>query len=239
MQGERQVSVTPQLALGVFIMAAGVLLTLDRLELVEIGGTLRLWPGFLIAIGVVMLANRRDAAGRFWGGAWIVVGGGLLLNTLGLVRVAIWELFWPAVLILIGLKLVTQTTKRRAEAAAGVTTSGSQVAILAESNRSSQDAPFRGTEMTAILGGCRLDLRQATILPGEQAVIDVFALMGSVEIWVPGTWSVNTDVIPILGGVEDKRLMPSPGPETSTVAAPPPTLILRGQIVLAGLTLKN
>jgi hypothetical protein len=45
MQGERQVSVTPQLALGVFIMAAGVLLTLDRLELVEIGGTLRLWPG--------------------------------------------------------------------------------------------------------------------------------------------------------------------------------------------------
>jgi predicted membrane protein len=239
MQGERQVSVTPQLALGVFIMAAGVLLTLDRLELVEIGGTLRLWPGFLIVVGVVMLANRTDAAGRFWGGAWIVVGGWLLLNTLGLVRVAIWELFWPAVLILIGMKLVTQTTRRRADAAAGVSASGSQIAILAESNRSSQNAPFRGTEMTAILGGCRLDLRQATIPPGEHAVIDVFALMGSVEIWVPGTWSVNTDVIPILGGVEDKRLLPSKGPETGAVAEPPPTLILRGQIVLAGLTLKN
>lgn len=240
MQGERQVSLTPQLAFGIFIMAAGVLLTLDRFEILHIGGTVRLWPGILIVIGAVILANRRDGHGRFWGGVWIVLGSWLLLNTLGLVRVAFWDLLWPAVLILIGLKLITQTTRQRQRADDGHAGS-TQFAILGESNRSNDDNPYRGGEMTAILGGCRLDLRRATIPPGGQATIDVFALMGGIEVWVPTTWSIVPDAVPILGGVEDKRLVPAPGGPIPPAAAEhmPPKLVLRGHVVLGGLTLKN
>ena len=49
---------------------------------------------------------------------------------------------------------------------------------------------FRGGEMTAFMGGGKLDLRDA--LPaGGQAMINVFAMMGGFEIIVPETWSVS------------------------------------------------
>ena len=33
-------------------------------------------------------------------------------------------------------------------------------------------------------------------------------MMGGHEVWVPQGWTVVNDVMPILGGVEDKRLPP-------------------------------
>ena len=43
------------------------------------------------------------------------------------------------------------------------------VAVMGEAKRASNDQPFRGGEMTAVMGGCVLDLRQATIAPGDEA----------------------------------------------------------------------
>lgn len=235
MQDEAQVRVTPQLAIGVFIMAAGILLALDEFELISIGSTWRLWPGVLVVIGTLILANKRDTHSRFWGSVWIGLGVWLLLNTLGLLRVAVWDMLWPAILILIGLKLVTQKTKRRSESEAKAGTS--QFAIFAESNRSSNDDPYTGGEMTAILGGCRLDLRQAVIPPGGVATVDAFTVMGGLEIWVPTGWTVVLDVVPFMGGVEDKRLVAAPGGPVPPVT--PPKLIVRGYVVLGALTLKN
>lgn len=235
MQDEAQARVTPQLAIGVFIMAMGVLLTLDAFEIIRVGSTWRLWPGVLIVIGTLILANRRDTQSRFWGSVWIGVGVWLLLNTLGVLRVAVWDLLWPVVLILIGLKLITQKTRRRPVPGDG--DGSSQFAIFAESNRSSNDNPYRGGEMTAILGGCRLDLRQTVIPPGGVATIDAFTVMGGLEIWVPTAWTVALDVVPVLGGAEDKRLVPAPGGPEPPVA--PPKLIVRGYVVLGALTLKN
>lgn len=107
-------------------------------------------------------------------------------------------------------------------------------AVLGEAKRASNDKPFRGGEMTAFMGGCVLDLRQATVLPGEQAVINVFALMAGHEIWVPQGWAVASDIVPVLGGVDDKRLPPvEPLPEN------PPRLRLRGVVLMGGVVIKN
>ena len=51
------------------------------------------------------------------------------------------------------------------------------------------------------MGGCEIDLRHASI-DGE-AVIDIFALWGGVELRVPPDWTVVSRVTPILGGVDD------------------------------------
>lgn len=233
----RRWQMTPQLAIGLFIMALGILLTLDRLQIVDAARTVRFWPVGLVVLGVSMWARGQGARGRFWGSVWIVIGSWLLLNTLGIVRVGFWELFWPLVLVLVGLKLVLHTSRqgRASTTAAG---EASLFAMLGDCKRSTGDAPFSGGQMTAIMGGCRLDLRQATVPAGEEAVIEVFALMGGLELWVPSGWHVvSDDVIPIMGGVEDKRLPAIPSPPD--VSAPSPRLRLRGQVVMGGLAIKN
>jgi predicted membrane protein len=109
-------------------------------------------------------------------------------------------------------------------------------AALAASKRSSSDSPFRGGDMTAFMGGCQLDLRLASIPRGGEAVIDVFAVMGGLEVWVPQGWAVVSQVFPFMGGVDDKRLPPLEplsSPDTR------PKLVLRGMVLMGGLVIKN
>ncbi len=227
---------TPQLAIGGFIVAVGLAMTLDRLQLVDAARVLRFWPLALVILGATLLVQRRDGAGRFWGSAWIVLGGWLLLNSLGVVRVGFWELIWPLLLVLFGLSLVMQTLRH---GSGGTSADGSNLfAVLGECKRSVNDATFRGSHMTAIMGGCMLDLRQATIAPGDEAVIDVFAFMGGHEIVVPPGWAVVSRVVPIAGALEDKRLPVAEVPVIPGGAAQP-RLVIRGFLVLGGAAIKS
>jgi hypothetical protein len=188
------------------------------------------------------MTRTHDRKGRRWGLAWIFVGIWLLLNTLGLVRVGFWELLWPLAITLLGLKLVTDTLGRGRPGSAGSPAWGSPggsnlFAILGESRRVADDHPFNGGSLTAFMGGCYLDLRQATIPPGEEAAVEVFAVMGGHEITVPSGWIVTSKVVPILGSVEDKRLLPTAVPAIPGV--PAPRLVLRGVLIMGGLTIRN
>jgi hypothetical protein len=258
MTSQARITITPQLVIGIFIMLIGILLTLDRLHIVDAAYSLQLWPAVLVVLGAWLVSQRHDAKGRFWGSIWILVGAWLLLNTIGLVHVGFWELVWPIAFIWVGLSLIRQTLGRgnrsgtNAGEAGGLfdgirarftpRTDGSGTvalfAVMGESKRSINGQSFRGGEMTAIMGGCVLDLRQATMAPGEQATIDVFALMAGHEIWVPTGWTVVSHVLPFMGGVDDKRL-----PAAESAAPPPfdarPQLMLRGFIMMGGLIIKS
>ena len=76
-------------------------------------------------------------------------------------------------------------------------------AVMSGVKRISTAHRFRGGEITAVMGGAQLDLRQATIPPGEEAALDIFAVMGGCEIIVPSSWTVVTPLVPIMGG--DRR----------------------------------
>lgn len=231
--------VTPQFVIGAFIMALGVLLMLDRLDVLRaIARLIRFWPVGLIAFGASMLVRRADPHGRFWGMTWVLAGSWLLLNVLGLVRVGIWELLWPAVLIVIGVNLIRQTMRRSAAAGrADSAGEGTLFAILSESKRIAKAGePFRGAGMTAFMGGCILDLRQAMLAPGEEVFIDVFGVMSGHEIVLPSTWTVVPDLVPVLAAVEDKRL---PVPVDAAAPPAPPRIVLRGFLLMAGVTLKS
>src|SRR6478672_10367710 len=114
------VIVTPRLILGAGLALFGLLLTLDRLDLVEARYALRFWPVIIIAIGVLQYRNSSGplrGTRSVNGLIWIFIGSWLLLNSLRILRVGIWDLFWPLVLIAVGVSLVMQTL-RRADAAA-------------------------------------------------------------------------------------------------------------------------
>ena len=242
MSTETRLNITPQLVLGSLMIVFGVLLTLDRMELVDAARTLRFWPVVLIALGSWLVIERGPSGRSFSGYAMIIFGGLLLLNSLGIARVRFWELFWPALIILVGARLVMQTSGYRVPrpgfhaSAAGTV---SMFSVLGSHQRASTDKPFRGGEVTTIVSGTQLDLRQAEIAPGDEAVVNVFVFMGGHEVWVPQGWTVVNDVMPVLGGVEDKRLPPVVNTAPGAVNGPAPRLVLRGVVALGGLTIKN
>jgi hypothetical protein len=278
MASDARASITPQLVVGVFLTLVGTVLLLDRLQLVQAGQLRLFWPAILVAIGMSMLLRRTDPSGRFWGTLWTAVGGWLLLSALGVFNISIGQLIGPLILILIGASVMRNTGMMRCRPRrprqrdlpapdpftsvepppAGplpivmpppipggrgappipLTNDPSGTvtlfALMGEAKRASNDKPVRGGEMTAVMGGCVLDLRQATVLPGEQAIVNVVAVMGGHEVWVPPGWLVVSDVVAVLGGVDDKRLPPlEPLPEA------PPRLRLRGIVLMGGLVIKN
>ena len=241
MPTQTRLNPTPQFAVGACLVLFGVLLSLDRLQLVDASQSLRFWPIVLVALGVWMVIDRRESGWSLPGMVLVIIGGLLLLNTFGVVRVRFWELFWPLLIVLLGTRLIMQNLGRVVPAGSPAPSDGDAInvfAVLGGSKRTINGKSFRGGEITAILGGSELDLRQAAIEPGAQAVITVFAMMGGHEVWVPSAWNVVSEVVPVLGNVEDKRLpaietTPRPSNETA------PRLVLRGMVVMGGLTIKN
>jgi predicted membrane protein len=246
MPSEPRVRITGQLILGVAIATAGVLFTLDNLHILRARDYLQFWPLVLVAIGLVHLSQANTGAGMLGGGIWIAVGGLMLANRMGLVHTNIWNL-WPLLLVLVGARIALQTISVEAprrvgglavlqgdpvngQAGGDAGSVVSAVAVMGGFDRKVTSQAFRGGELTAFMGGGKLDLRDALPANG-QATVNVFALMGGFEIFVPDTWSVSLEVTPFMGGVEDKA-------RTSTSPSAP-RLVVRGFVMMSSVEIKN
>jgi predicted membrane protein len=253
-------NMTPKFIIGVFLVLMGVVLALDQLGVLQAHHLLRFWPAALIILGFVTL-QRGDRHGALRALVLIVVGGWLLLNTLGLVSLDLWGFVWPLLLVFIGARIMMNNQGSRSNASPdqpgvagigpGTTSSGqagpggytpaasnpgepvhaSLFSLLSSSKRRWGKSVFRGAETTAFMGGCELDLRDALMSSGELAVVEVFVIMGGVNIFVPPNWTVSQEVVPLLGGVHDKtRSVPS---------NPAQHLLVRGTVVMGGVEISN
>jgi len=241
---------SPRLLLGLGVAIFGVVLMLDRLDLVDAGSVLRFWPLILIAIGLQQFFNPREHVGGrrvpVNGIIWMAIGTLLLLNSFDLLHVSIWRLFWPAVLIALGVRLMMRPGLRTRYASAapdaGTAASsdiGTVFAVLGGTKRVAAPQPFSGAEVTTFMGGAMLDLRQALLSPGAEAVLDVFAVMGGCELLVPPHWVVSAPIVAIMGGVDDKRLVSrrSVIEEATAASAAPPRLVVSGFVMMGGVTI--
>jgi predicted membrane protein len=222
---------TPQLFVGLIVIVVGVVMTLDNLEIIDAAKYLRFWPAALIVLGLLKIWHSRDGVGGAFAGFVFVLGGAwLLLEQTAFVRVSFWEM-WPALLVAFGVFLVWQGMSGPRQRSPGGDSNAlvSAMAVLGGVSRGNNSAAFRGGELTAVMGGCELDLRHAAI-DGE-AVLEVFALWGGIEIRVPEDWTVVSRVTAVLGGVDDKTRAPQ--------AAARHRLVLRGFVVMAGVEIKN
>ncbi len=191
------------------------------------------WPAILVLIGIGELIG-----GNVLGAAtWLIVGVVIGVVTTGLVTYSgdIWQIIWPIVLILLGLRLLVRPFKsKRAghfhhHASAHTFAGTSAVFNGTEERIDSQD--FKGSSVRAVFGGAKIDLRDAKIAP-EGAVIEVSAVFGGIEILVPKRTPVIMDISSVLGGHEDKR----PREEIDETL---PTLTVRGEAVFGGVEIKD
>jgi predicted membrane protein len=224
-----------RLAIGLFIIALGVVFTLDNLGVIEGHSLLRYWPVFFVLVGTVRLIGARGVSQVISGLFWLFVGTWALLHELGVVSISIWRL-WPVWLIVVGLNMIVRRPGgNRSWGKMGIrdTNDDSRVkviAIMAGVDRKLTSQAFSGGDATALMGGVTLDLRQAQ-MEGGRAEIDVFAFWGGIELYVPLDWMVRIDATPIMGGVEDSR--------RGVTADPNKTLVLRGGVLMGGIEIKN
>ena len=203
----------------------GVAALLGQLGVVDVSlGSLLAtwWPLAIVAVGLAALVS----VPRAWTGPAVIIAVGVLfqLDTLGLVRVRVWDLVWPIAIILLGLALLTRMGTR------GTDDKRINSAVFwwgADRRTRSQD--FQGGSLIAVMGGIAVDLREAGIV--ERAEISVFVLWGGGEIKVPPTWRVQVTGLAVLGGGDDKSIPPlDPGA---------PELIVHVTAIMGGAELKN
>ena len=222
--------ISSQLVFGVLIICLGIIFLLDNMGIVYSWDFLQYWPILLIVLGIMKLVQP-GRSGRGWGIVLIVLGSVFMLRTLELYYFRFRDL-WPLLLILVGAATLWGAYVGRKNPLEGLSDESAMRAraILGGFKRTLTSKSFRGGEITAIMGGCELDLRQAEI-EGEQAVINVFALMGGAEITVPEGWVVNLNGTPFLGGfVDETRGTATPGAKR---------LVLQGTVIMGGVEVKN
>ena len=225
------IRITPQLVFGLLLATVGVMFTLDNLHILRARQFLQFWPLAFVVVGAAQIAQARTSAGTAGGGIWIFIGTVMLGRRLGLWDMNVFD-FWPLALVLVGGRIVWQAYSGNAGGGMGVDNGGitSGLAILGGSGRKVVSPEFRGAELTALMGGGKLDLREAGIADG-QAVVRVLVLMGGFEILVPDTWNVVVEATPFLGGVEVKA--------RTSLNPSAPRLIVRGFVMMGGLEIKN
>jgi predicted membrane protein len=106
----------------------------------------------------------------------------------------------------------------------------SATAILGGVERRNNSQDFRGGSATAFMGHCEIDLRTASIASPNEAVLEVFAMWGGIEVRVPSDWTVVSQVDPIMGGYEDATQPPK---EESK------RFVIRGPVIMGGIEVTN
>jgi predicted membrane protein len=236
----RKVSIiSPQFVLGMLIIAVGVVFMLDNFDIISAGDFLRYWPALLIVWGISKVSQSHGSPGKTFGWILIVIGSLMLLDRLEFIAFHLHD-WWPLILIIIGLNFLRGSWMRSRTKGADDSPWVSKgldseqfikhIAIMSGVRRQVTSKDFRGGELTAIMGGCEIDLREADI-KGEEAVIDVVAIWGGIEIRVPMGWSVSVKAMPIMGGVDDKTYPSKEGERKR--------LVLTGNIVMGGVEIKN
>jgi hypothetical protein len=225
---------TPQVAIGLMVIAVGVIFTLDNLGIIFAEDYLRYWPLTLVVIGAIKLwSARKDGVGWLSGLLFLGIGSYMVINRITYIRFDARQII-PLFLVFLGGYMVWRGFfgGSRSSRSDGLNRF-SGLAILGGVARQSNSPAFEGADLTAILGGCEVDLREASIAPNTDAVIEVFAFWGGIDIKVPDDWLVINRVLPLMGGVDDKTRPPV---NSST---PVKRLIIRGIVIMGGVGVKN
>jgi len=219
-----------QIFWGLVIIVVGVLFLAQNLGYLQDYSFWKYLPALLIILGLYQLFVNQF---RAWVGPLLItlIGTFLLLATLNVITWATFgSMIWPTILILIGVSIILH----RGESHNSFEESpGSQMnvfSIFSEQNRKVTSGDFKNAEVTAIFGGSKLDLRDASISQ-PPAYIQTTTMFGSVDIFVPSHWDVHINTVAFFGESSDNHREITPQKDT-------PDLIITGTVFFGGLDIK-
>jgi predicted membrane protein len=199
---------THRWAIGILLVAIGLLILLENLDVLDLGSFVtRWWPLLILLVGLWKLI--------VWGAQSLgtavllmIIGVLCLLATLNVIA---WgEIFrlWPILLISIGTWILLRPVRHFSEKFRATEGEDADIldawALFGGADRRLTCQQFRGGKATALFGGINIDLRQAMLAEGEHA-LDLSAVFGGIDVLVPEDWDVWITGSPIWGGLEDRR----------------------------------
>ena len=193
---------------GLIFIAIGIILGGNSLGLFNINIFFKgWWTLFIIIPSLVGVVTERDKAGSFIG---LLIGIGLLLACKGLISYGlIMKLLLPILIVGIGISIIIKNMmdndvnsnikeinkKIDSEEGYAATFSGQDVNLNGEK--------FKGTNLNAVFGGIKLDLRNAIIK--EDVVINASSIFGGIDIFVPDGFAIKVKSNSFFGGVSNKK----------------------------------
>jgi predicted membrane protein len=104
-------------------------------------------------------------------------------------------------------------------------------AILGGIKKNVLSKNFKGGEVMSVFGGTELNLTQADMQ--QPAVLETTQIFGGTSLIIPPHWEVKSEMVAILGGIDDKRPLVPGGYDPTKV------LILKGTTLFGGLSIKS
>jgi predicted membrane protein len=214
---------------GAFVLIGfGIVLLLMEYHLLRVADLRRFWPVLLLMVGTLKLFQKSSSSKL--GGAALIAGGVIFhLSALGYLLLSPQKL-WPLTLIAAGVFLLWKAFFEKPPDENGDVPFDALTVFGGVECRIS-DPEFSGTEMAAIFGGYKVDLRKAR-MKGDKALIKTTAIFGGIELQVPDTWNVVLHGAPIFGGYSDETVHPD-------AADGVPQLIIEGLAMFGGISIKN
>ena len=216
---------------GIILIVAGVIWVLNDLNLTDINIFFDgWWTLFIIVPCAVGLFTEREKTGNIIG---IVIGVLLLLCCRDILSFSmLWELLLPAIIVIVGLKMVLTGLfgNKANEIMKQLKLEGKQpksgFAAFSGCDMNYDGEVFEGAELTAVFGGVKCDLRNAII--EKDCAIQISAIFGGIDIFVPAGINVKVNSNSIFGGVSNK----------TAVHQNAPTIYISGTCMFGGTEIK-
>ncbi len=164
------------------------------------------WTLFIIIPCFIGLFTDKDKTGSIIG---LLVGVILLLSFNGIIDFdTIWKLLLPCIIVIIGLSLIfknvfnTKVNEEIRKLNSSKKDSKGYFAAFSGQNIDLSNEEFTGTDINAVFGGVKLDLRNAKI--DKDALINASGIFGGVTILVPEDVNVKVKSTSLFGGVDNK-----------------------------------
>jgi predicted membrane protein len=217
--------------LGVILILAGLLLISDFLGIFtfRFRSIIFSWQMVLIVLGIILVSRRE---GKLAGAIMLIVGFFFLLPRILFLPVATYHLFWPALLIIIGLVVLLNTPQQRKRF--NISKTGmhgdelEDVNVFGKQDRIIESKNFRGGEIVNVFGGGDYNFLKSKLAPGRN-VLEVVMIFGAMKIIVPADWIIKVDVTAVLGGFSDKRII-----SAESGMDPSKTLTIKGVAIFGG-----
>ena len=240
---------------GMTLVLLGFILLIRSLDLLYISSWIISWPIFLIALGAFMGKKK----GFKHPSAFLpIIIGAIFLTGEIIPNFKSDKLIWPAVIITLGFWLILGRKKQNqieklesnqiivdTDQPSEPIQEGSDynntrnksygnridsTSIFGGIKKNVVSKNFQGGDILNFFGGTEINLLQADIQ--EIVTINVVQVFGGTKIIVPANWTIHSEMIALVGGIEDKR-------PAQAVANMDKVLIIQGTSIFAGIDIKS